>query len=275
MRSSQAIAEQVTFQSFANCYLREIDPGTVMQRPSETGEPLACVEWGLPSQRLLLQAELLSPSRCGPCRFGRIWQRRLAELGWQEVEPFSAVYLLARECYRPAGGARDPARRGHELELLLRVLQSYQSVQRYLEAPVDPASDPESFIAAEQSLVFGHWLHPTPKSLQGMTDWQMTHYAPELHGQFRLHLFAVDSAHVAHASAVGASAPTILADVFGEAAARLGLRPGEQIIPMHPLQAEALLLDPAIQALQAAGVFARAGAGRAALYRHLLGPHGL
>jgi len=263
MRSSQQIAEHATFQNFANCYRREIDAGRVTRHAAVPDTGVDCVEWMLPSQRAVLRTEIVRHSLCGPCAFGRIWKRALQDDVWLPTEPFSAVCCLAGESYRRVRRDGGPDLRGSELELLLRVLQSYQSVCTYLDARQDGAAaekeEEDEFIAAEQSLVFGHWLHPTPKSVQGMTHWQQPAYAPELHGRFRLHLFAAAGARVSHRSAFRESAPEMIAAALGGDADRFDLRAGEQFIPMHPLQAEALLLDPAVQALLDQGVLRSLG----------------
>ena len=124
--------------------------------------------------------------------------------------------------------------RGCELELLGRALQSYQQTLRYIEAH-RPREVDDSFIAAEQSLVFGHSLHPTPKSRQGMTSWQEPSYAPELRGRFQLVYFAADASIVSHKSVAGQSAPEIDATLAG--ASLIETRPREKLLPMHPLHA--------------------------------------
>ncbi|WP_029010147.1 IucA/IucC family protein [Azospirillum halopraeferens] len=254
MPTSQQIAEHATFQSFANCYQREIDAGTAARHPAGAGDAVECVEWRLASQRSVLRTEVLARSRCGPSRFGRIWQRAGSDIVWQPVPPFSALCALVRESYSRADVAAAGDLRGHELELLLRVLQSCQSVCRYLDVHRAAAADDDTFIAAEQSLVFGHWLHPAPKSLQGMSHWQQPCYAPELHGRFRLRWFAAASGRVSHRSAASTTAPEMIAAILGDEVRRLPCRDGERLIPMHPLQAEALLLDPRVQAWQEEGV---------------------
>ncbi|WP_207457619.1 IucA/IucC family protein [Azospirillum sp. SYSU D00513] len=262
-RSSQQIAEQVTFQSFANCYRREIDAGRLVRHDGADGTAIGaateeasepggspagpdCIEWALPSQGAALRAEIAARSLCGPVGFGRLWMRTGTEGAWQPAEPFSALYCLSRESYARFG-ARGHDLRGSELELLLRVLQSYQSVERYIDAQRMESTDGDDFIAAEQSLVFGHWLHPTPKSVQGMSHWQQPSYAPELHGRFRLRFFAAVSSRVSHRSAFRQGAPEMISAMLGTDGARLPLAEGEQLIPMHPLQAEALLLDPEVR----------------------------
>ncbi len=259
MRSSQQIAEHATFQNFANCYRREIDAGRVTRHAAAPDSGIECVEWMLPSRRAVLRTEIVSHSLCGPCDFGRIWKRALQDDVWQPTEPFSALCCLAGESYRRVQCDGGPDLRGTELDLLLRVLQSYQSVCSYLDAHRADPADEDEFIAAEQSLVFGHWLHPTPKSVQGMTHWQQPVYAPELHGRFRLHLFAAAAVRVSHRSAFRQSAPEMIAAVLGDDARRLALGADERLIPMHPLQAEALLLDPAVRALQEQGVLRSLG----------------
>ncbi len=254
MRSSPALAEEAVFQNFANCYRREIDPGTPAAPPQSGAD---CLQWALPSQRSQLRAEILTPSLCGPCRFGRIWVQQGSDPHWQPLPPFAAVCALARECYGrldTQGGLR-----ASELELLLRVLLSYQGIRDGLEAQAGPMGD--EFIAAEQSLIYGHTLHPTPKSLQGMADWQQVHYAPHRKGRFALDLFALQAARAVQTSAAPYSAAEALHQVFGPAAAALGLREGEIPLPMHPLQAQALRLDPQVQALLATGALRDLGPG--------------
>jgi siderophore synthetase component len=248
--TQRQVAEHATFQNFANCYVREISPGRVTQHRVGTDAPVDCIELVLAAQQLVLRAELASHSLCGPHRFGQVWQQRATEGGWRQVEPFAALQLLLQEAYRQLHDERGDAMRGCELELLGRALQSYQQTLRYIEAH-RPGGDDDSFISAEQSLVFGHSLHPTPKSRQGMTSWQEPSYSPELRGRFQLVYFAADASVVSYKSVAGLSAPEIVASLAG--ASGIETRPGEMLLPMHPLQAEALLLDDGIRDLQKAG----------------------
>ncbi|MDR7221049.1 IucA/IucC family protein [Aminobacter aminovorans] len=248
--TQRQVAEHATFQNFANCYVREISPGRVTQHRAGSEDPVDCIELVLAAQQLVLRAELVSHSLCGPHRFGQVWQRRATEGGWRTVEPFAALQLLLQEAYRQLHDERGDAMRGCELELLGRALQSYQQTLRYIKAHRTHEDD-DSFIAAEQSLVFGHSLHPTPKSRQGMSSWQEPSYAPELRGNFQLVYFAADATVVSHKSAASQSAPEIVASLAGPS--KIETRPGETLLPMHPLQAEALLLDDGVRGLQKAG----------------------
>ncbi|WP_457579859.1 IucA/IucC family protein [Ensifer canadensis] len=171
----------------------------------------------------------------------------------------SALHILVQAAYRQDDAGQTDALRGFELELLIRVLESYQQTALYIDNAQPYQEDANEFLGAEQSLVFGHWLHPTPKSRQGMTYWQQESYAPELRGQFKLHYFAAKIDHVRHASSRTAQAPDIVRSLSQLDAENLGLSSDECMLPMHPLQAEALLLDPRIQAMQRAGILRHLG----------------
>jgi siderophore synthetase component len=251
--ASRQLAEHATFQSFANCYQREIDPGRFVIQKAGPGVPAEALEWQLPTQNCVMRVDVLSRSICGPHRLGRPIIRHAATSEWQAVEPLNALSTLIHETYRQLGTERAEALRGCELELLYRVLDSYHLLVRYLDEHDAAAADRDSFIAGEQSVVFGHWLHPTPKSRQGMTSWQQPSYAPELRGSFQLMWFAASTALVEHDSAGSLSAHDITAAMLGADKARLPLAEGEVLIPMHPLQADALMFDPEIAALVADG----------------------
>ncbi|WP_457588151.1 IucA/IucC family protein [Ensifer canadensis] len=258
MTSSRQIAETATFQSFANCYLREVNPGVpVMHRTA--GGSCDSVEWSLPRQQMMLRVEVTSSSLCGPFHFGRAWARNVSDPSWRPIELMSALHMLVQAAYRQDDTGPSDALRGFELELLIRVLESYQQTALYIDKALPDPKDPGEFLEAEQSLVFGHWLHPTPKSRQGMTYWQQESYAPELRGQFKLHYFAAKRDHVSHASARRAQAPDIVRCLSRLAADGLALAGDECLLPMHPLQAEALLLDPRIQAMQQSGILRHLG----------------
>ena len=66
---------------------------------------------------------------------------------------------------------------------------------------VDPWHAPNPFLAAEQSLRFGHPFHPAPKASRGFTPPISTAYAPELGASFPLHWLAVDPALAGRAPA--------------------------------------------------------------------------
>ncbi|WP_320198864.1 IucA/IucC family protein [Agrobacterium sp. rho-13.3] len=245
-------AETATFRSFANCYMREIDAGKAVCH-EVFGRKIDCVEWVLHGERMLVRAEVTSASLCGPHHFGRIWKRALSEASWHDCPTMPALQALMREAYRHQSAPENSNSDGCETELLLRVMDSNQQIKLNIERALEKPDDSDDFIAAEQSLFFGHWLHPTPKSRQGMTFWQQETYAPEFHGRFQLHYFAARTDFVTHASATKQSADRIIASLVGPNAGNFSIKDNESLLPMHPLQAQALLLDPDIGAMMAEG----------------------
>ena len=253
MHSSQHTAETATFQSFANCYLREINPGIAVVHRDGSGRAVDCIEWTLAGPRAILRAEVTSRSACGPSHFGTLWTRPATDPQWRSVEPMTALPLLVQDACRLFEGSQRESARAYELGLLLRVMQSYQHTAENLDVVRPLSAEHFTFLQAEQSIAYGHWLHPTPKSRQGMTFWQQGTYAPEFSGSFRLTYFAAAGHLIREDSARNESASAIVRSLVPEGLAEDRLRPGETLLPMHPLQAEALMLDPDIQGLIESG----------------------
>jgi spermidine-citrate ligase len=142
-------------------------------------------------------------------------------------------------------------------------MDSHQQISAHVEQALARPDHADDFIAAEQSLVFGHWLHPTPKSRQGLTFWQQETYAPEFHGYFQLHYFAARGDLVEQASAIAEPAGAIADSLARQGSADISLRAGETLLPMHPLQAQALLLDPDVEVMIREGSLRSLGAAGA------------
>ncbi|WJH37892.1 IucA/IucC family protein (plasmid) [Aliirhizobium terrae] len=259
MSISWKAAEAASFQSFANCYLREIDGGKPV-RHAILADHVDCIEWLLAEDRISLRAEVTSASLCGPQHFGRVWKRAASETTWHPTDPMSALQSLMREAYHTLRGGAGDGLQGCETELLLRVMDSHQQINMHVEHALADGNREDDFIAAEQSLVFGHWLHPTPKSRQGMNFWQQETYAPELHGQFQLHYFAVRKDLVEQASAIAERATSIVDTLARQGESAISPTDGEILLPMHPLQAQALLLDSDVEALIREGSLRSLGA---------------
>jgi siderophore synthetase component len=128
-------------------------------------------------------------------------------------------------------GALDP---GVPAEpFLSRVRESLDAVTNVLEARADDverlwSARPLRFEDAEQALLLGHPLHPTPKGLGG----RLRQYTPELQPRFRLHWLSVDADIVAHDSATGTPAPELAARLRGREAPH-----GRILLPAHPWEA--------------------------------------
>ncbi|KUJ68754.1 iron transporter [Streptomyces albus subsp. albus] len=156
---------------------------------------------------------------------------------------------------------------GAQAELVGRVADSARRISGFLTERRAAAAGPGAsgeFLDAEQSLVFGHPFHPTPKSREGVTDAEARDFSPEARGSFPLHWLAVDRAVLASASAWTERGRPVPADLLvrslcGELPE---LPDGSVPLPLHPWQAREIRRRP-----EAATLF-DAGALRD------LGPHG-
>nr|WP_248506433.1 IucA/IucC family protein [Streptomyces sp. D2-8] len=119
-----------------------------------------------------------------------------------------------------------------------------------------PADGPDLFLSAEQALVLGHPLHPTPKSREGLSEAEALLYSPELRGSFPLHWMAVapsvlatDSSWTERGRPV--AAPRLTARLAGTAPA---LPDGYALLPLHPWQAQQVRHRPEAAALLDTGL---------------------
>ncbi|MGW4627074.1 IucA/IucC family protein [Streptomyces rubiginosohelvolus] len=150
-------------------------------------------------------------------------------------------------------------------DLVARVADSVRHTAGFIEqrrrSPADPA-EADLFLTAEQSLLLGHPLHPTPKSREGLSESESRRYSPELHGSFPLHWFAVDRSLAATDSAWSDGGPATAEELLAPHTAGLKTPPGTVALPVHPWQAADLLHRPQVRALAETGLL------------HDLGPHG-
>ncbi|MFH8366525.1 IucA/IucC family protein [Streptomyces sp. NPDC018031] len=161
-------------------------------------------------------------------------------------------------------GAAAPARipgAVEAAELVGRVAESVRRTAAFLAvrraAPAEPGVPPSHFLAAEQSLVFGHPLHPTPKSREGLTDAEALRYSPESRGSFPLHWFAVDRSVLAADSAWTQRGRAVSAERLARSLAGAeppGLPDAAVPLPVHPWQARELRHRPAVAELLDAGL---------------------
>lgn len=185
--------------------------------------------------------------------------------------PVDAVTLAALLVRETAGarGADGP-------DLVARVADSVRRTAVFLRDRAERPNDapggrragpgdrggPDLFLAAEQALLLGHPLHPTPKSREGLTEAEAWRYSPELRGSFPLHWLAVapsvlatDSAWTERGRAVTAPALTARLAADGPAPADGPAAPdGFALLPLHPWQFRAVLHQPDVAALLDAGL---------------------
>lgn len=239
-------AEQATFKAFLNGYMREITSGDAI--PIDDVPP-TLLEFDLPRSFARLRVTVRYWSRTGPHDFGEVWLCNAKDRRWRPACIGEVIPMLVRDCF-----ARSVTTDDHKMyELQRRILNSYDQITKCCDHVGTACAVPHGFLAAEQALAFGHWLHPTPKSREGMADWQAATYAPEFSGTFQLRFFAAHADITISGSAGPRTAQDLIRDIPGLDQAAFDLHPDEVLIPMHPMQAEALCLQPAVQELLRSG----------------------
>ncbi|MER7483279.1 IucA/IucC family protein [Streptomyces sp. NPDC126510] len=119
-----------------------------------------------------------------------------------------------------------------------------------------PADGPDLFLSAEQALVLGHPLHPTPKSREGLTEAEAPLYSPELRGSFPLHWVAVAPSVLATDSSWTERGRPVAAPLLAARLAGTGARfpEGYALLPLHPWQAHGVRRRPQTAALLDTGL---------------------
>ncbi|MGY5011682.1 IucA/IucC family protein [Streptomyces sp. 900105755] len=175
------------------------------------------------------------------------------------VDAVTLAALLTRETTTGPAGTTDRAggstglaegSTGHTLpqaatpdggDLVARVADSLRRTVTFIaDRRAHPADSPDRFLAAEQALLLGHPLHPTPKSREGLTESEARLYSPELRGSFPLHWIAVASSLLVTDSAWTERGRPVPAPHLMErlAGAALPLPHGcAAALPLHPWQA--------------------------------------
>ncbi|WP_328878698.1 IucA/IucC family protein [Streptomyces sp. NBC_00299] len=151
-------------------------------------------------------------------------------------------------------------------DLGARVADSVRRTVTFIsERRANPADTPDMFLAAEQALLLGHPLHPTPKSREGLSEAEAHRYSPELRGSFPLHwlavapsLLAADSAWTERGRVVPAGQLTCRL-----AGPELALPDGYAALPLHPWQLREVRHRPGTAALLDAGLLQDLGVGGA------------
>lgn len=237
-------ADAAGTESLLRCWTRESD----LPRPD--GDTLRIA---FPASGTALLVPVHYWSATGAHRFGAPVLEN-APAGAPHADAATVAVLIGRE-----GGGSGAG------DLVARVADSVRHTADFIDQrrrnPADPA-EADLFLTAEQSLLLGHPLHPTPKSREGLSESESRRYSPELHGSFPLHWFAVDRALTATDSAWTEGGPATAEELLAPHAQGLSLPPGTVAVPVHPWQAADLLHRPQVRALAETGLL------------HDLGPHG-
>lgn len=221
-------ADDVVTHTLLNCLLREVS-GPERQTVVDDGHLLL----RLPRRGVLLRVGLRRTSLLGAHRFSGPVSERAGD-GWAAVDWRRLAEYTRDELSLRTGERND--------EFLEQIASSHQAVTAALagERPAEPADGPlAAYLASEQSLLFGHRFHPTPKARTGdPRAWSS--YAPETGAVFPLRHLAVR----AHLIAEECAAPWAAAALDGQ---RTGVPDGYRLLPTHPWQYDTLREHPLLR----------------------------
>lgn len=267
MIDADRIAEENTIQALLNCYLREVG-GAEWHRTDEILDPTnACASrapWTVRCHLPHLDIDLLMPVRYASLTWRNLFDfpvyYRIGATG--AVYPLDCAALSVFLCQGLNGNSTGMD--GYH-DLVARVIDSCRKTSTFLDARHGDMnhlfSRPLSFIEAEQSLLLGHALHPTPKSRQNITDEDLLYYSPEIGGAFPLHYYHVHRSLIREASLGEKSASRLVTEQLLEdpelgdrTRAAISSREDWAVVPVHPRQADILRRSPKITSLQARGL---------------------
>lgn len=214
----QSIADQISLQSLLVCWQREIAKSSEARLAIDTA-------------RGRLDIQLAEPRHCGPPCIGHMTLD--AERCLTEAEALDLLLERLVEIFPSTAP-----------ELVRRVRDSRDRIAGIVRERLAQPDDPVDFLAAEQALIFGHWMHPAPKALGGISDMEEHEMTPDWRGALRLHALSVE------AGLFAATQPGLARHLPG-----FDVDPGDgrMLLPAHPLTLDRLSRDPQIAAMLADG----------------------
>jgi len=158
---------------------------------------------------------------------------------WRAISCREAVALLVNDMVRQTGQLPD-------LELMEQIENSVQVATAFLQqAPHQDAA--HSYIRSEEGLLWGHPMHPSPKSRQGVTPQALLACSPEVAARFPLFWFRIDPALL---QVRGTAPVTAMLDDLN----------GKDCYPCHPWEVPHIFASPLYKRAAQAGLIAPLGA---------------
>ncbi|MEV0221867.1 IucA/IucC family protein [Streptomyces sp. NPDC050704] len=239
-----------------NCLLREVS-GPERQTAFTGGHLLL----RFPRRGVLLRVAVRRASLLGAHRFtGPVSERTESgwrEIGWRRLAEYTQDELSLRT------GVRNE-------EFLAQIDSSHRAVAASLPVQAGARHRPRTvddrataYLVSEQSLLFGHRFHPTPKARTGDADSWLA-YAPEAEASFPLrylavreHLIAEEAAEPGALDALDRrdrpNQPTRAVRQDQPGGERGDIPDGYRLLPAHPWQYAMLREHPALRAALARG----------------------
>jgi siderophore synthetase component len=257
-------AQRHAIENLLNCYLREyaLPRGEADLDCQGLDLPMSLRQHGArrigirlaQGARLLLLADRTSV--LGRCRFISAPYLKRPGQGWHPLH----LAELARLLLAPLNG---PERHGELLQQIDNSLQITRTFLRHAHAAnqlpaanraqTDSHERTDSLLASEQHQIWGHALHPTPKSRDGVSPQDLLACSPEVGALFPLHWFRVDPALIRYQ---GEDPRATLRQLCGR----------DDLYPCHPWEVQRVLADPLVRRAQQLGLLEHLGPQGMALY---------
>ncbi|MEH6413511.1 IucA/IucC family protein [Pseudomonas sp. CGJS7] len=242
----EAQAQANAVECWLNCYLREfaMPRGEAEfdyrgnDRPArfEQGHgALIRIRFAQPGYRVMVRTR--RGSRLGRCEYqGSPYLKSPGE-PWRAANASSLIHFLLD---------RLAAQCGFNHELLAQCENSIQINAQLLALAANASETGNPMLDAEQGMIWGHALHPTPKSREGVATEQVLACSPEARTQFPLYWFRIDPSLLRRqGSDVG--------DVLGQ------LSGADDLYPCHPWEAERIQANPLWQRARSLGLIEALG----------------
>ncbi|MDP5210183.1 IucA/IucC family siderophore biosynthesis protein [Microbulbifer sp. 2205BS26-8] len=255
-------AERLSGNCFFNALLRETGCGDWHER-SEVSLPdgirAPAVRIPLPESATELWVNVAYRSGCGRHQFA-------LPVVWRRGDGACSVIDLARTADVVASEPSffPGASRASRVQFVQRVTASVENMARALRARKADTerlfTHPLTFSEAEQGLLCGHSIHPTPKSRDPFTDRDAERFAPEFGNSFFLLWLGVDPKFLCGASGAEFSERQFAALVRER---DRGPRVPRKWIPVpaHPWQWQRLRREPRVAGLLENGNIVELGSG--------------
>ncbi|MCD0247723.1 iron transporter [Xanthomonas melonis] len=240
-----SMADAQACACWLNCYLREF---AIPRRAADfdyrgldrPGPRMAAQRWLRIDlgETGTLCVRIAHADRLGRCRFVSTPFLKGGGQPWHGLD----AHALARTLLQSLGSTQavNP-------ELLAQSANSVAVTAAALRQAHASVPTGEAMIDAEQSLLWGHALHPTPKSREGVALDQVLACAPEARTAFQLFWFRIDPRLV---RTQGIDVRASLRQLSGS----------DTLYPCHPWEAQRLLDDPLLRTLQSRGLIEPVGA---------------
>jgi siderophore synthetase component len=256
-RISLQLAERASIRGLLNSFFREIGVSelrlegdlTGHSQSEEAGEAFVV---RLPHSKMRLTGRLAYFSEIGMHQYAGPYYTSVQDEDYVRIDERSLIDLILEEISLYDEG---DSRQRRLSELRAQVDNSLQNMRLFLSRSlarrVGQVSTGMDYVESEQSLLYGHPFHPTPKSAEGFKEHELPLYAPEHGASFQLHYYAIHPDYVkeemlaGYAYAVPSSVSLPAESQLGEVFAHY------RLLPLHPWQAQYVRSNPVVNRLLA------------------------